>query len=178
MIGRHKAMIEAGANQPIGRRYNEAFGAWQREFGFENLDKGDRARLFEMMDHLAKIEVWFATLTTTERLKLNHPNSILRRWKASTTVPNPDAKPKTSPQAQLKNAHAEALEKIHRLEREIAIGGGDLWTPQDAARDIAEVMVGRLSASKAEQVAREILAKLKERKTSKKIVMALEGAAP
>ena len=70
LIGRHKAMIEAGVNQPIGRRYNEAFGTWQREFGFENLDKGDRARLFEVMGHLAKIEAWLATLTTSERLRL------------------------------------------------------------------------------------------------------------
>jgi len=26
VIGRHKAMIDAGVNQPIGRRYNGAFG--------------------------------------------------------------------------------------------------------------------------------------------------------
>ena len=100
VIGRHKAMIEAGVNQPIGRLYNEAFGTWQREFGFENLDKGDRARLFEVMGHLAEIETWLATLTTSERLRLNHPNTVLRKWKGSTVAPERDAEAVTAGKAE------------------------------------------------------------------------------
>jgi hypothetical protein len=96
VIGRHKAMIGAGVNQPIGRRYNEAFGTWQREFGFENLDQGDRARLFEVMGHLDEVDAWLATLTTSERLRLNHPTTVLRNWKRSTVFPNPNAAPKPS----------------------------------------------------------------------------------
>ena len=125
LIGRHKAMIEADVNQPTGRRYDEAFGAWQREFGFENLDKGDRARLFEVMGHLAKIEAWLATLTTSERLRLNHPNTVLRKWKGSTVVPDPNATPKPSPYAQLKDAHAQLIEEHHRLQQKIETADGD-----------------------------------------------------
>ena len=164
VIGRHKAMIEAGVNQPTGRRYNEAFGTWQREFGFENLDKGDRARLFEVMGHLAKIEAWLATLTTSEKLRLNHPTSILRKWKGSTAVPDPNATPKPSPYAQLKEAHAQQIEENHRLQKKIETADGDLWKATDTAADIANVMIDTLSLAKAERTAKEILRIVKERR--------------
>jgi hypothetical protein len=169
LIGRQKAMIEAGVNQPIGRRYNEAFGAWQREFGFENLDKGDRARLFEVMSHIVRIEAWLATLTTNERLRLNHPTTVLRKWNASTVVPDPNVTPKSSPYAQLKAAHAETIEENHRLQRKIETAdSGDLWKASDTAADIADVMIATLSPAKAERTAREILKRIKERKASGK----------
>ncbi len=171
-IGRHKAMIEAGVNQPIGRRYNDAFSAWQREFGFENLDSGDRTRLFEVMGHLTKIEAWLATLTTSDRLRLNHPTTVLRKWKAATAVPDPTATPKPSPYAQLKDAHAQLIEENHRLQHRIEAADGDLWKATDTASDIAGVMIAALSPAKAERTAREILKKLKERKAMRPSVEA------
>jgi hypothetical protein len=167
VIGRHKAMIEAGVNQPIGRRYNEAFGTWQREFGFENLDKGDRARLFEVMGHLTKIEAWLATLTTSERLRLNHPATVLRKWKGSTAVPDPNAAPKPpSAFAKMKEANVDLHERLHRAEREIASRGNDLWSPKDTPDGIAKVMLAHLSPGKAERVAQQILKMLKDQKGS------------
>lgn len=160
VIGRHTAMMAAGTNQPVGRLYNEAFGRWRHEFGFENLDKGDRARLFEVMDRLSEIEAWLANLTACARLRLNHPNAVLRKWKAQAAVPNSKAAPRPSPYAQLKNAHAELIEENYRLAHELA-AGGDLWTAQDTPEDIAKVMIRTLSARKVERVARSILAQLK-----------------
>jgi hypothetical protein len=166
VIGRHNAMIEARVNQPIGRRYNEAFGTWQREFGFENLDQGDRARLFKVMGHLAEIETWLATLTTSERLRLNHPTTVLRKWKGSTVVPNPNATPKPSPYAQIKDTLTQVIEENHCLKQKIETADGDLWKPTDSAADIAGVMVAALSPAKAERTAREILKRVKERKAN------------
>jgi hypothetical protein len=40
-----------------------------------------RRRLFEVMDHLPEIEAWRQTLTPRERAGLNHPSTVLRRWK-------------------------------------------------------------------------------------------------
>jgi hypothetical protein len=60
------------------------------------------------------------------------------------------------------------IEKHHRLEREIRASAGDLWTPQDTADDIANVIVCKLPTHKAERVARAMLAKLKEQKASEK----------
>jgi hypothetical protein len=71
VIGRAAAMREARVNTPKGRRYNAAFTAWQSKHGFENLDSGDRCRLFEVMDHLPEIEAWRQTLTPRKRAGLN-----------------------------------------------------------------------------------------------------------
>jgi hypothetical protein len=43
------------------------------------------------------------------------------------------------------------------MRREIERGGGDLWTAEDRAQDIAKVILSKLTKRKAETVAREIL---------------------
>jgi len=83
LIGRAEAMYETCVNTPKGRRYNSAFTPWSYKNGFENLDKGDRCRLFEVMDHLPEIETWRQTLAPRDRAGLNHPSTVLRRWKAA-----------------------------------------------------------------------------------------------
>jgi hypothetical protein len=57
--GRRAAMREANTNEPTGRRYNQIFGELTRH-GFDDIDKGDRSRLFEVMEHLDEIETWLA----------------------------------------------------------------------------------------------------------------------
>jgi hypothetical protein len=161
VIGRAAAMHEARINKPEGRNYNAAFGRWQQRCGFEDLDKAARSRLFEMMDHLAGIETWRATLTVTQRLDLNHPTAIMRRWKAATVVPKPATEPKLSAYAKLQADHMAVIEERDRLKRDVERGGGDLWAPEDRPRDIAKVILSKLTKAKAEKVARKILAALK-----------------
>jgi hypothetical protein len=163
VIGRITAMRDGHVNKPRGRSYNAAFLAWQKKFGFRDLDKGDRARLFNVMDHLAEIETWLATLTVADRLRLNHPNSVWRRWKAATAAVDPNKPPKVSLVQKLKDSNAQLEQENTRMKQEIERGGGDLWRPDDRAKDIAWIMVGKLSQNKAEQVAREILKLVKEK---------------
>jgi hypothetical protein len=158
VIGRTKAMREAHVNRPIGRRYSAAFATWQKECGFET-DKGDRARLFEVMGRLGEIEEWRRKLTAPERLRLNHPTSVLRKWKDAVSEPN--RPPQTSPIAKLKLSVTSLEEQNARLRREVERGGGDLWAAEDRPQDIARVIVAKLSKSKAEIVARAILKQLK-----------------
>jgi hypothetical protein len=157
VIGRTTAMRDGHINKPKGHSYNAAFSAWQKKFGFESLDKGDRSRLFDVMDHLKEIDDWLQKLPESERLRLNHPSSVWRRWKASTAAPKPDAEPKLSPYAKLEADHIALIEKCDRMEREIARGGGDLWSVDDRPKDIARVILGKLTKAKAKTVAREIL---------------------
>jgi hypothetical protein len=82
--GRQAAMREADTNEPTGRRYNQIFGEWLTRHGFDDIDKGDKSRLFEVMEHLDEIETWLATLPTSNRLRLNHPATVLRKWHAKT----------------------------------------------------------------------------------------------
>jgi hypothetical protein len=164
VLGRTEAMREAHVNKPEGRNYNAAFGRWQKQCGFADLDKAARSRLFEMMDHLAEIEDWRATLTVTQQLDLNHPTAVVRRWKAATAKPKQEDEHKVSPAQKLKDSVAALQEENDRMKREIERGGGDLWTPEDRPRDIAKIILAKLTKAKAEKVAREILAALKEAK--------------
>jgi hypothetical protein len=159
IIGRTTAMRDGHINKPKGRSYNAAFSAWQKKFGFEGLDKGDRARLFNVMDHLREIDGWLQKLPESERLRLNHPSSIWRRWKAATSEPKEQ---KVSHQQKVKDELIRLQEDNDRMRREIEDGGGDLWNSDDRPRDIARIVIQQCkSKTKAEKVAREILKALK-----------------
>jgi hypothetical protein len=164
VVGRTEAMRDAHTNKPEGRGYCAAFSAWARKYGFD-LDKGDRARLFNVMDHLVEIESWLAKLTPTERLRFNHPNTIWRRWKAATVEPKAGAEKKASPIQKLNDEIIKLQEENDRMRREIEDGGGDLWNSDDRPRDIARIVIQQCkSKTKAENVAREILKALKVEK--------------
>jgi hypothetical protein len=163
LIGRTTAMREAHTNKPEGRGYNAAFAAWARKFGFAELDKGDRCRLFQVMDRLGEIEAWLKELTPIDRLRLNHPATVLRRWKAATNEKT--SKQRVSSVQKLKDSLINLQDENDRMKREIERGGGDLWSSDDRPRDIARVILGKLSKTKAEKVAREILNALKEAKS-------------
>jgi hypothetical protein len=115
-VGRELAMHQAGTNQPIGSAYNMAFGKWLAQYKLNDMDKGDRARLFTVMGDLPQIEEWRRTLSLTERLKLNHPNAVLRKFKAHTSPkaePRPDAKPaRTPPLKPMTEAELRTLSAI------------------------------------------------------------------
>src|SRR5262249_10965871 len=71
---------------------NMAFGDWLVRHELDDMDKGDRSRLFAVMKNLPEIEGWRQRLPLGERLKLNHPNTIWRRWKeANSTLPETEA---------------------------------------------------------------------------------------
>jgi hypothetical protein len=165
-VGRTEVMRDLHTNQPTGRRYEKAMGGWLVANGFKDIDKGARHRLLECLRHREQIERWRALLTDSERFKLNHPDAVLRKWKAATAIPDPNATPKPSPYALLKDAHAQLIEEHHRLHQKIETADGDLWKATDTAADIADVMVATLSPAKAERTAREILKRVKERKAS------------
>ena len=111
-VGREWAMNQAGNNRPEGKGYNTAFGEWLAKYKLDHMDKGDRSRLFSVMDNLPSIEGWRQTLTLTERLKLNHPNAVLRKWKAY--IEPEDAKP------TLRDSVANLSEDVEAKNRETA----------------------------------------------------------
>jgi hypothetical protein len=117
VIGRTETMREANVNEPVGHNYNTAFGRWLRRYGFETIDKGDRARLFEVMDKLVEIEAWRATLTESQRSLLNHPTTVLRKWRAATVVPNRSAPPEGPPVTKTGIARTTAADIIGAWDR-------------------------------------------------------------
>jgi hypothetical protein len=162
VIGQSTAMRDAHVNKAKGRSYNAAIAAWSKKHGFADLDKGVRSRLLDVMSNLAGIEAELAKLPLNERLKKNHPNTVWRFWQTATKPKDSEPKPKRIliPQAE----HMALIAELDRLAHEVSRGGGDLWRPEDLACDIAAVMLGALSLTKAEQVARDMLAGVKARK--------------
>lgn len=119
-VGREWAMNQAQTNKPEGKAYNMAFGEWMERYKLGDMDKGDRSRLFQVMEALPQIEEWRRTLTMTERLKLNHPNAVLRKWKAAWEVPDPNkpAKPAKPAKPNLRDSVAELSEEVLQLKSE------------------------------------------------------------
>ena len=118
MVGRDWAQRIAGTNRPQGKAYNMAFGEWLQKYKFDDMDKGDRSRLFAVMDNLGQIEEWRMTLTLTERLKLNHPNAVLRKWKAHMA---PEARTESGePKPTLRDSVVNLSEEVAAKDREIA----------------------------------------------------------
>lgn len=100
---RNQAMLEARTNSPVGRTYCGIFKRLLAEGRLGTIDSGTRCRLLEAMAHREQINVWLAMLPLAERLKVNHPDTILKKWKAATTVP------RTSPELQKSANKAEQL---------------------------------------------------------------------
>lgn len=119
VAGRNWAMNQAGTNAPIGKGYNLVFGEWLVQYKLDDTDKGDRNRLFTCMDNLGMIEEWRKTLTQTQRLALNHPNAVLRKWQKA-IEPEPELigrEPKPTLRDSVVNLSEENHEKDRLIEQ-------------------------------------------------------------
>jgi hypothetical protein len=160
--GRTEVMRALHTNEPHGRRFEKAMGEWLIANKFKEINKATRCQLFDCLKHKIELEKWRARLTDSERWKFNHPDTVLRKWKASTVVPNPNAPLRVSAFQKLNESVRTLQEDNDRMRREIERGGGDLWNSDDRPKDIAKIILGKLTKTKAEKVAREILNALKE----------------
>jgi hypothetical protein len=103
--GREWAMHQAKTDQPAGSTYNIAFSDWLEHYKLQDMDKGDRARLFKVIANLPEIEAWRNSLEPSEQRKLNHPTAVLRRFKAAHAPPKPPR------EKSRKDASAAALDE-------------------------------------------------------------------
>ena len=156
-VGRTDLMRALHTNHAHGRRYEKAMGEWLIAHGFKEINKSTRSRLLECLKHKVEIQAWRSRLTDAERFAFSHPDTVLRKWKASTVVPDPNAPLRISRTQKIKDELFAVTEERDRYKREYERGGGDLWSAEDRAQDIAKVIFGKLNRSKAERVARAIL---------------------
>jgi hypothetical protein len=160
--GRTEVVHALHTNETHGRRFEKAMGDWLIANGFKEINKATRSQLLDCLKHRTEIEKWRSQLTDSERWKFNHPDTVLRKWKAKTVMPDPKAPRKKSPFQQLNESVAKLQEENDRMRREIERGGGDLWNHNDRPRDIARMVILQCkSKTKAENVANEILKALK-----------------
>jgi hypothetical protein len=86
LVGRTDVMRTLHTNEATGRRFEKAMGDWLIAHSFKEIDKGTRSRLLDCLKHKVEIEKWRSRLTDAERFKFNHPDAVLRKWKASTVI--------------------------------------------------------------------------------------------
>lgn len=104
-----EAMTEANTDRPLGTRYQKAMGKSLNDNGLKDLDKGIRSRLLKGWKHRHEIENWRAILTEPERLRYNHPNTVLRKW---------ESRAQSATRRKRKSQIPELKEAIQRLEQE------------------------------------------------------------
>ena len=152
---RVEAMLTAHVNKPEGRRYSQEFSDLLKANGFDAIDKSTRSRLLSVLDNIAKIEKWLATVPANKQLELNHPHTIWRAYqRAVVKKPDDAAAKKPSHVEKLKTSLIESQEENAKLKREVERGSS--FTRGDTARDIAGVVFRMISPSKAREVAREL----------------------
>jgi len=92
-IGQEACMVEARKDKPEGGAYARLFKDWLERNGFNDMDQGARQRALAVLRNRASIEEWRATLEPVARLRVNHPQSVLRGWKkwlAQQQQPSPE----------------------------------------------------------------------------------------
>jgi hypothetical protein len=159
-VGRRRAMIEANTNQPRGSRYDSMFGDWLQETSFDSLDKSDRKRLLDCLEHRAEIEAWRQTLPANKRLQLNHPTSVWRNWQRATVTGRAAVeKPaRLSPVGKLKQEVVRLEDENLQLRR----AGDDLFSSKDTVVDIARLLADRLLQRLSPEKARQVIERLPE----------------
>jgi len=82
-IGKRHALKVTRANAAWGRAYSREFNLWVRQHGFERMPAATRSMAVELAENITAIEQWRSTLPEKQRRRLVHPQSIVKRWKAS-----------------------------------------------------------------------------------------------
>jgi hypothetical protein len=148
-IGRNETMRLLHSNRPAGAQWSRVFGAWLAENGFDEIDKGVRSRLQNCLDNLPAIELWRQNIGLGQRLQLNHPNAVWRKWQAAKEAPN-GADRSTSPPPNRKDMEIvrlqEELDAANKKLREIERQRGNItegrdWTWHDTPDAIAAAML-------------------------------------
>src|SRR5262249_30093029 len=84
-------------------------------FKVDDMDKGDRAKLLQLMEERPAVEEWRATLTDWERRNFNNPTIVWRKWTAATR----EKKPKKRTGAVSAHDHGGAQATIEQLQARI-----------------------------------------------------------
>jgi hypothetical protein len=118
-IGRNKAMLRAGTNEPIGARYIKAFSEWMAVYPWiGDIDKATRVHAMWAVDHVDDLTRLRENMGLTQRLACNHPTSMRRRWDKAQKDGN-----KAAPTAGKKESRADVIQR----ELEAVAAERDKW---------------------------------------------------
>jgi hypothetical protein len=169
--GRKQAMLRGHANKPEGKGYNLCFSAWlDAHPKLRSIDKATRNHAMQCVDQLDAIEAWRLTLAENQRQTINHPTTVLRRFKAADRDnAGGDAAPKKQTEREaLREANATLEGEVAKLKRKIEQSGENLFSLNDTAKQIARLLRDYWGSNKLAELSRALTEEAKVKR-------ALEG---
>ena len=161
-IGRNKAMLRAGTNEPIGARYIKAFSEWMAVYPWiGDIDKATRIHAMWAVDHLDELLRLRENMGLTQRLTANHPTTMRRRWdKAQKELDKPKVEKKEPKSAALeRELEAVAAERDkwkHKAEKD-----GSLFDlKQDTVKIIAATIASNMSIFRLRELHKALQAEI------------------
>jgi hypothetical protein len=169
-IGRNKAMLRAGTNEPIGARYIKAFSEWMAVYPWiGEIDKATRTHAMWCVDHGDELTKLRENMGLTQRLAANHPTTMRRKWdKANKEIDKPsEAKKETRAQKVERELEAMSAER-DKWKREAEKDGSLFDLKQDKADLIAKVIVAHVTPYKVGEILKALTAERDRLKAVKK----------
>ena len=171
-IGRHKAMLRAGTNEPIGARYIKSFSEWMAVYPWiGDIDKATRIHSMWCVDHLEELAKLRENMGLTQRMTCNHPTTMRRRWDKA----QKDGE-KVAPTGQKKESRADVIQR----ELEAVAAERDKWKHKaekdgslfdlknDSTKIIASVIVQNMSPHRLRELLKALEAENVRRKAVQK----------
>jgi hypothetical protein len=169
-IGRNKAMLRAGTNEPIGARYIKAFSEWMALYAWiGDIDKATRTHAMWCVDHLEELAKLRENMGLTQRMTCNHPTTMRRRWDKSQKEVDkaPTAKKESRADVIQRELEATAAERDkwrHKAEKD-----GSLFDlKNDSTKIIASVIVQNMSPHRLRELMKALEAENVRRKAVQK----------
>jgi hypothetical protein len=169
-IGRNKAMMRAGTNEPIGARYIKAFSEWMAVYPWiGDIDKATRTHAMWCVDHGDELAKLRETMGLTQRMTCNHPTTMRRKWdKAQKEVdkaPTEKKEPKSAAlERELEAVAAERDKWRHKAEKD-----GSLFNlGTDSTKDIARIIAESMSTYRLAELLKALQAENARKKSIKK----------
>jgi len=169
-IGRNKAMLRAGTNEPIGARYIKAFSEWMALYAWiGDIDKATRTHAMWCVDHLEELAKLRENMGLTQRMTCNHPTTMRRRWDKSQKELDKAPAEKKETRAQKVERELEAMSaERDKWKREAEKDGSLFDLKQDPAPLIAKVIVAHVTPYKVGEILKALTAERDRLKAVKK----------
>jgi hypothetical protein len=169
VIGRNRAMLRAGTNEPIGARYNKAFGEWLdlRQW-LRDIDKATRSHAMWCADHVEELRRLRENMGQTLRDRSNHPTVMRRKWEASQKGEKAASEKKETKAQKVERELEAVTAERDKWKREAERDGSLFDLKNDAAPLIAKVIVSHVSPYKLGEIVKALTAERERMKAVKK----------
>ena len=120
-VMQQEAMRLSHANNPIGKRYNEAFAALTQPMPkLAKVNKTDRAQYVWCFQQREQLEEWWGTVAKNKRDRWGHPDTIKKQYlKAHGSDGQGDGQPGMPKAAEGTGAKPDSREEVVGLQEEL-----------------------------------------------------------